>query len=85
MEGSAAAAAAAALTAKFHEHASDVVHALWSLQDALMFKFADGMISTVSPSGSLHVGTEAYPDWWLKDVGYEDGPPPVPPGSVVYA
>ena len=43
-----------------------------------------GYINTVSPSGQLSVKTEAYPDWWLKAVGYEHGPPPVPHGNVVY-
>ena len=50
----------------------------------MMFKYADGYINEVSPSGTLNVGTEAYPDWWLKAVDYQDGPPPVPPASVTY-
>ena len=32
---------------------------------------------------TLSVQGESYPDWWLKEVGYGDGPPPVPPGSMV--
>jgi len=64
------------------ELASEVVTKLWALTDALMFKYADGYITTVSPTGQLHVATEPYPDEWLKAVGYTKGPPPVPPPSA---
>ena len=43
---------------------------LWSLVDHLMFKYADGYINEVTPE-ALTVTTEPYPDWWLKDVGFD--------------
>lgn len=48
----------------------------------LVCALARRYITTISPSGELHVGTEGYPDWWLKEVGYTDGPPPVPPKKM---
>jgi dipeptidase len=55
-----------------HLDAVEETHALagrvlnvWSqLPDQLILKFADGY------------NTPTYPDWWLKAVGYEQGPPP---------
>ncbi len=68
--------AAAALIARLQSQPeSDAVHEtqalaaqvlqLWSaLPDALILQFADGY------------NTPTYPDWWLKAVGYGQGPPP---------
>jgi len=47
---------------QFHE---EVVAAWWAFADTLMEIFADGEDGV------------SYPDWWLKAVGYENGPPPV--------
>jgi len=41
------------------------VAAWWAFADTLMEIFADGEDGV------------SYPDWWLKAVGYENGPPPV--------
>jgi dipeptidase len=48
-----------------------------SLFYQLVFKYADGYINTVSSSGSFSSSSTGYPAWWLEDVGYSDGPPPV--------
>jgi hypothetical protein len=37
------------------------------------------VITEVTAAGGVTVTSEPYPDWWLKEVGYEEGPPPVPP------
>ena len=42
---------------------------LWAPIHRLMFKYADGYVTTVS-AGALHVGSEPYPDEWLKAVGF---------------
>jgi len=72
---------ARSLRRAYSTHAAKVVEDLWTLADSLMFKFADGYVTEVTPSGELRVTGEAYPDWWLKEVDYADGPPPVPPPS----
>ena len=73
----------ASLKRLYEAHASTALAELWDLNDALMFKYADGYITTVTPSGGLSVRGEPYPDWWLKEVGYDQGgPPPVPPPAV---
>jgi len=43
----------------------------WDLPDYIVAKYADGYINDGDSPG--------YPDWWLKAVGYENGPPPPPP------
>merc|ERR1712136_583713 len=50
--------------------ASKILKKSWELPDHLIFKYADGFLNDGEPLG--------YPDWWLKQVGYEQGPPPVP-------
>lgn len=50
--------------------ASKILKKSWELPDHLIFKYADGFLKDGEPLG--------YPDWWLKQVGYEQGPPPVP-------
>jgi len=69
----------------YAQHAANVLAELWELSDSLMFKYADGFINEVSPHGELSVKTEPYPDWWLKEVDYGDGPPPVPPDAAKQA
>jgi dipeptidase len=71
----------AALNKTYSDHSADVLRAMWSLADELMFKYADGFINEVQPDSSLKVTVEPYADWWLKAVGYEEGPPPVPEPS----
>jgi hypothetical protein len=47
-----------------HALASEVLQKWSALPDELILQFADGY------------NTPTYPDWWLKAVGYEQGPPP---------
>ena len=72
----------AALYNLYGTHADEVMKQLWDLNDGLMFKYADGYTTVVTPDGKLSVTSEPYPDWWLKEVGYGDGPPPVPPATA---
>ena len=51
---------------------------MWATADGLMFKYADGYVSTVAPDGSFSSAAINYPDWWLTAVNYSGGPPPVP-------
>ncbi len=46
-----------------HALASEVLRKWSTLPDELILQFADGY------------NTPTYPDWWLKAVGYEQGPP----------
>ena len=47
-----------------------VLDAWWKLSDSLYIKYNDGYIN--SKEG---IGAEVfYPSWWLKDVGFEEGP-----------
>jgi len=46
----------------------------WKLFDTLLFRFADGWFNTPGNIGK----TMNYPAWWLKQVGFQNGPPPVP-------
>jgi hypothetical protein len=50
--------------AETHALADRVLQAWSVLPDELILQFADGY------------NTPTYPDWWLKAVGYERGPPP---------
>ena len=72
----------AALTPIFSAHAAQVLSGMWELADELMFKYADGFVNEVMPDTTVKVSTQPYPDWWLKDVGYQNGPPPVPKPNV---
>ncbi len=47
-----------------HALANHVLQKWSALPDELILQFADGY------------NTPTYPDWWLKAVGYESGPPP---------
>lgn len=54
------------ITSAYSEHADSMVLNWWGQSDYLMQVFADGY------------NTPTYPDWWLKSVGYQNGPPPPP-------
>merc|ERR1712107_921182 len=56
------------LSSAYGHHAGDVLHAFWNLSTQLVAKYADGYLNDGAPMG--------YPDWWLRAVGYEHGPPP---------
>lgn len=47
-----------------------VLDSFWALPDLIVAKYADGWLQDGDALG--------YPDWWLKAVGYESGPPPPP-------
>eukprot|EP00287_Rhodomonas_sp_CCMP768_P014540 CAMPEP_0196758138 /NCGR_PEP_ID=MMETSP1091-20130531/104028_1 /TAXON_ID=302021 /ORGANISM="Rhodomonas sp., Strain CCMP768" /LENGTH=673 /DNA_ID=CAMNT_0042106941 /DNA_START=15 /DNA_END=2036 /DNA_ORIENTATION=- len=64
-----AAAAREQLTRALTDNAEDVVRRWWALADHLMEKYADGNVLGAS------VG---YPAWWLEQVGYKNGPQPIP-------
>lgn len=51
-------------------HAAKVVESFWQLADNLIQNYSDGWLKDGSVPG--------YPEWWLKAVGYQNGPPPVP-------
>jgi hypothetical protein len=53
-----------------------IVQSLWSLSDELLFKYASGFVN--EPEEEKMSQMVGYPEWWLKAVGYEDGPPPPP-------
>ena len=61
-----------ALTAALARVAKLNLAAVADLFDLLMFKYADGWVNT--PKLGAGVG---YPAWWLKDVNYTRGPPPL--------
>ena len=61
-----------ALTAALARVAKLNLAAVADLFDLLMFKYADGWVNT--PTIGDGVG---YPAWWLKDVNYTRGPPPL--------
>jgi len=66
------------LTDIYLAHAAKLLGALWAAADGLMFKYADGFVNEVHADGSFVSHTVPAPDWWLRDVNYTDGPPPVP-------
>ncbi|EDQ88830.1 uncharacterized protein MONBRDRAFT_25939 [Monosiga brevicollis MX1] len=53
-----------------------VVAKWWELADDLMVKYADGWV-TVNLGPVDAAAPPGYPAWWLKQVGYPEGPPPV--------
>eukprot|EP00958_Prasinococcus_capsulatus_P020889 scaffold2773_cov410-Prasinococcus_capsulatus_cf.AAC.2 len=69
------------ITDNYFAHAQKVLNAWWALVDQLMFKYADGWINEPVLGAAM-----GYPAWWLNDVGYADGPPPIPETSqdVIY-
>lgn len=62
------------LTDAFIKNAQDVLARWWELPDFLMEKYADG---------NLRGNAVGYPAWWLEQVGYPDGPTPIPGGRHV--
>ena len=80
-----AAGALEALTAAHLAHAASAVRAWWELSDELLFAFSDGYFNRWEPSDNDTTGsapsfvssTIGYPSWWLEQVGYQNGPPPV--------
>ena len=58
------------LAARSAADAAAVLEAWWAPPDQLMEKFADGWLDDGAPMG--------YPDFWLKRVGWQEGPPPPP-------
>eukprot|EP00928_Gymnodinium_smaydae_P080413 TRINITY_DN6410_c0_g2_i1.p1 TRINITY_DN6410_c0_g2~~TRINITY_DN6410_c0_g2_i1.p1 ORF type:complete len:654 (+),score=62.46 TRINITY_DN6410_c0_g2_i1:72-2033(+) len=56
---------------QYHAHMQHVLKKMWEMPDIIMEKYADGWINDREGP--------PYPAWWLKDVGYANGPPPVPP------
>jgi len=57
------------ITSQYMDHSQAVLNAWNILANDLMVNFSDGFAMQEA------VG---YPAWWLKDVGYENGPPPPP-------
>lgn len=53
-------------------HVKDTAH---SLLHYLFFTYADGDRNFWA-DGSFHSQSVGYPDWWLEQVGYPEGPPP---------
>ena len=60
------------LSGEYASNANHVLKAWWALFDKLLFKFADGWDNEPQLGGAI-----GYPAWWLKKVGYQNGPPPV--------
>merc|ERR1719313_416423 len=57
---------------------ADAVLEQWrGMRDFLVYKFADGAIYEDPSFDSAGTATAlGYPNWWLQDVGYQNGPPP---------
>tara|TARA_B110001452_G_scaffold109724_1_gene91037 strand:- start:162 stop:1919 length:1758 start_codon:yes stop_codon:yes gene_type:complete len=58
------------LAAAADDDAQKVLAAWWALPDQLIFQFADGWHADGAALG--------YPDAWLKQIGWEEGPAPPP-------
>jgi dipeptidase len=58
------------LTSYSNQHAATVLKEWWKLSEFLYVKYNDGYINTDKEIGH----PVFYPAWWLKQVGYEDGP-----------
>ena len=65
------------LTALVTAHAEAVKEAWWRLADTLMVQYADGFLSMPGQKGGPGAPV-GYPAWWLKKVGWREGPPPPP-------
>lgn len=58
------------LSSMYTKHAERVLSAFWALPDLIVAWYSDGWLADKANVG--------YPDWWLKAVGYEQGPPTIP-------
>jgi dipeptidase len=58
------------ITAFCEEKTAKVIEAWWNLSKSLIVKYNDGCITTEDAI----MQKIDYPDWWLRDVGYYDGP-----------
>ncbi len=58
------------LTEYSDEYAADVLREWWKLSEQLYIKYNDGYLNTKAGIAQAVF----YPAWWLKRVGYEDGP-----------
>ncbi|MBU4582317.1 MAG: C69 family dipeptidase [Proteobacteria bacterium] len=58
------------LTRYSDEYAADVLREWWKLSERLYLKYNDGYLNTKAGIAQAVF----YPAWWLKLVGYEDGP-----------
>mmetsp|Transcript_35785 Transcript_35785/g.43199 ORF Transcript_35785/g.43199 Transcript_35785/m.43199 type:complete len:610 (-) Transcript_35785:354-2183(-) len=73
------------ITELYTSNAIGTLSATWEAFDALMFKYADGYITTLdesTPNNPLRVSAPSVPAPWLEAVGYPQGPPPVPQVSM---
>ena len=62
--------ARALLTRYCDENARTVLNEWWKLSEQLYLKYNDGYLNTIDGIAQ----TVFYPAWWLKKVGYENGP-----------
>jgi dipeptidase len=58
------------LTSYSAENASAVLREWWKLSEDLYIKYNDGYLNTKTGIAQ----PVFYPAWWLKQVGYENGP-----------
>merc|ERR1711865_236923 len=65
----------ALITARYLRNAKNILEQVWSLNDDLMFKYADGWVNENTPQGFTSNRVQ-YPDWWFAAVNYSSGPPP---------
>jgi dipeptidase len=63
-------AARALLTSHSDQQAANVLKDWWALSEQLYIRYNDGYLNT--PDGIAQ--PVFYPSWWLKQVGYEQGP-----------
>ena len=57
-------------------HVADVVGSWQDLYSRLFIQYSDGWnYGPTGAGGQLEASRVGYPTWWLKEVGYADGPP----------
>ncbi len=64
------------ITEVFSANAERARSAFTELFHSLMFKYADGWINSWA-GGTFRAERTGYPAWWLDEVGYANGPPPI--------
>merc|ERR1712157_466649 len=64
------------LVERLYCHYHRVVKDMWRLGDEILNEYCDGWVSSSEENGVAE--KTAYPDDWLKSVGFEDGPTPIP-------